>query len=106
MRRAEVLIVGSLDQRLKIYEIAEKIGVSVSGLRAAFQTVRGRSPLTILREIRCQRTVALLHNSTHTLEALAELCGYDSASHLSWEIKRFTGKAPGKLRQSVTHTNL
>jgi len=104
VRRAEVLIASTLDHRLKIYEIAEKLGISVSGLRAAFQTVKGQSPLTVLREIRCRRTISLLHNSTHTLEALAELCGYDSASHLSWEIKRFTGKSPGKLRQSAAHT--
>jgi len=99
VRRAEVLITSSLNHRPKIQDIAEKSGVSVSGLRAAFQAVRGKSPLTVLREIRCQRTVSMLHNSTQTLEALAELCGYDSASHLSREIKRSTGKSPGKIRQ-------
>jgi AraC-like DNA-binding protein len=101
VRRAEVLIASSLNHRPKIQDIAEKSGVSVSGLRAAFQTVRGKSPLTVLREIRCQRTISMLHNSTQTLEALSELCGYDSASHLSREIKRSTGKSPGKIRQLV-----
>ncbi len=34
----------------------------------------------------------------HTLETVAERCGYHSASHLTRQVKKFTGLTPGRLR--------
>jgi transcriptional regulator GlxA family with amidase domain len=52
-----------------------------------------------LQAVRARRAISLLHNSTLTLEAIASMCGYDSASHLSRMVKRSTGKSPGTLRR-------
>ena len=46
-----------------------------------------------------RRAVSLLHSSTLTLEAIASMCAYDSASHLSRMVKRAAGKSPGALRR-------
>ncbi len=82
--------------------IAQDIGVSPSYLRAQFVRLRGHPPKVHLQNIRIREALALLWNSTLTLEAIAGLCGYDSASHLSRHIKRATGKSPGALRRRST----
>ena len=84
--------------RLSIAESASRLGVSISGLRDAFHRQRQCSPVARRREIRNERAVRLLQTSTHKLEAIAELCGFDSASHLSRSIKAATGKSPGSVR--------
>lgn len=79
--------------------IAREVGVAPSTLRAYFAACRGISPRDCWQAIRVRRAVALLRTSTLTLEAVAHLCGYDSASHLSRHVKRATGDSPGALRR-------
>ena len=98
VRRAEGLLNERLAAPLTIADIARDVGVSTSSLRAYFATLRGRSPLETLRGLRLQRALALIQDSSLTLEAVARLCGYHSASHLSRHIKQATAKRPGAYR--------
>lgn len=98
--RAERLIEEKSGQPLTIYDVAQGLNVSVSALRGYFQAVRGSSPRAYLQQVRLEKAVRFLRNSTLKLEAVAELCGYDSASHLTRCVKKFTGRTPGKLRRS------
>lgn len=98
VQRAESLFFASLDQSISIAETARRLGASPSKLRQAFQSVRGESPRASLCRLRCQQALHWLQNSTHTLETIAALCGFDSASHLSRVIHRETGQRPGRLR--------
>ena len=90
---------------LSIGEIAAELGVSPSTLRLHFVRVRGDTPMVALQRLRAQRACELLRTSDLTLEAIARVCGYDSASHLSRQIKKFTGARPGMLRSSL-HRNV
>lgn len=85
---------------LSIGEIAATLGVSPSTLRQHFVRVRGDAPMVVLQRLRAQRACELLRTSDLTLEAIARVCGYDSASHLSRQVKKFTGARPGVLRSS------
>ena len=85
-------------QRLAIKDLASEIGVSPSYLSAQFMRLRGRTPMAYLQELRVQHALALTRNSNVGLEAIATICGYDSASHLSRHVKRATGKSPGAFR--------
>ncbi len=76
---------------------ARRLGASPSKLRQAFQDVRGESPRACLRRLRCQQALHWLQNSTHSLETISALCGFDSASHLSRVIYQEMGQRPGKL---------
>lgn len=87
---------------LTIGEIAQALGVSPSSLRQYFARQRGISPMEFLQRQRAQHARELLHTSDLTLEAIARLCGYDSASHLSRHLKKITGKRPGALRSALT----
>lgn len=98
IQEVEQILEERLATSLTFQEIAREVGVSPSHLRAQFVLLRGHSPKAHLQAIRVREALSLLWNSTLTLEAIAALCGYDSASHLSRHIKRATGKPPGALR--------
>jgi AraC-like DNA-binding protein len=100
VREAEQLIEERFAMGVTIRDIAREVGIAPSSLRAQFVRLRGRSPMAHLQARRVQHALALLRNSSLTLEAVASLCGYDSASHLSRYVKRATGKSPGSLRAS------
>lgn len=85
---------------LRIGEIAATLGVSSSTLRHHFLRVRGDAPMVVLQRLRAQRASELLRTSDLTLEAIARFCGYDSASHLSRQVKKFIGIRPGMIRAS------
>jgi AraC-like DNA-binding protein len=101
VRAAEQLIEERFAARITIQEIAREVGIAPSSLRAQFMSLRGKSPMAHLQTRRVQHALALLRNSSLTLEAVASLSGYDSASHLSRYVKRATGKSPGALRSGL-----
>ncbi|GCE29860.1 hypothetical protein KDA_53440 [Dictyobacter alpinus] len=83
---------------LTISEIALALGISPATLRRHVMRLHGCAPAMLLQRIRVRHACDLLRTSDLTLEAIARLCGYDSASHLSRQVKNLTGKAPGALR--------
>ena len=103
VREAEWTMTERISRPVSIEEIAGLVGVSTSRLRAAFAECRGRSPLTVLHEIRADHAVRMIRTvraSAANLDAIAYSCGYDSASHLSRHVRRRTGLSPGRLRGS------
>lgn len=87
--------------RVRIADVAREVGASPSFLRAQFLAVRGRTPRASLQAVRLRHALAHLRNSTLTLEAVARLAGYASASHLSRHVKAATGMSPGGLRAAA-----
>lgn len=81
--------------------LAHEVGASPSAIRAAFAQVKGHSPTHHRQQMRLAQALALLRSSTLTLESIAGLCGYHSASHLSRHIQQETGESPGRLRASA-----
>jgi AraC-like DNA-binding protein len=99
VRVAEQVIEERFATPLLIKDVAHEVGVSRSYLRSQFVQLRGHTPMAYLQTIRVRRSIGLLRNSTLTLETIAGICGYDSASHLSRMVKRATGKSPGAVRK-------
>jgi len=83
---------------LSVEEMAKRFGVSVSGFRQAFHEERGCSPVERRMQLRTGRAVRWLQSTTLKLDAVAEMCGFHSASHLSRCIKAAEGRSPGALR--------
>ena len=84
--------------RIRIATVAAELGISPSGLRASFARLRGTSPRAALQHVRLRHALGHIRNSTLPLQAIADLTGYDSVSHLSRHIKAATGSSPGALR--------
>ncbi|GCE13037.1 helix-turn-helix domain-containing protein [Tengunoibacter tsumagoiensis] len=83
---------------LTIGEIASALGISSATLRKHVVQARGCAPIVFLQRLRARHACELLQTSDLTLETIARLCGYDSASHLSRHLKKITGKTPGAWR--------
>jgi transcriptional regulator GlxA family with amidase domain len=100
VRAAEQLFRERFTGPVAVGEVAEALNVSPSYLRAQFVRQRGQTPMAFLQALRVEHAVALIRNSDLSLEAVAKLCGYDSASHLSRNVMRALGRRPGALRQT------
>jgi AraC-like DNA-binding protein len=96
--QAERIFEGRFASGVRIAEVAAELGISPSGLRVHFARLRGTSPRAALQAVRLRHALGHIRNSTLTLQAIAELTGYDSVSHLSRHVKAATGSAPGALR--------
>ena len=91
-------ILDQADGPLSISALARRLRVAPSTLRLAFHRERGTPPASAWRNLRARRAAALLAHTDLTLGAVAEQCGFHSASHLSRWIRRLHGCAPGRLR--------
>lgn len=98
--RAEFMLREQLGHAPIIKTLAAELEVSPSALRACFAGVRGYSPKAYLQEARLKQALALIRTSSLNLSEIAELCGFYSASHLSAQVKRATGRTPGSFRDS------
>lgn len=78
--------------------LARRAGMSTSHFHAAVQSVYGTSPMRIIRNLRVDRVRALLLNTDHTLEVIAEMTGYESAFSLSRTFKSVAGCSPRDFR--------
>jgi AraC-like DNA-binding protein len=87
---------------IRVGAVATELGISASGLRAAFARLRGTSPSAALQHVRLRHALGHIRNSTLPLQVIADLTGYDSVSHLSRHVKSATGSAPGALRLAWT----
>jgi AraC-like DNA-binding protein len=96
--KAERLIEERCMNPMTIREVARAVHTSASTLRGYFKTVRGCSPREHLGQVRLGKALGFLRTSTLKLEVVAELCGYDSASHLTRCVKKLVGQTPGEIR--------
>src|SRR5262249_44480932 len=83
VRAAERLLAERCVASVTIGSVAAELGVAPSTLRAQFLRLRARTPRAYLHALRVERALAMLRNSNLSIEEVAGLCGYDSASHLS-----------------------
>jgi AraC-like DNA-binding protein len=85
--------------RLTVDELACAARVSRSTLHANFTRMIGEPPMEYLRNVRLNHALAMLRLTECTLDAIADRCGFYSASHLSRHIKIATGLTPGEVRR-------
>ncbi|WP_020575935.1 helix-turn-helix domain-containing protein [Actinopolymorpha alba] len=95
---AERIVEARFASCIRISDLADELGVSPSTLRAYFAKYRRTSLRAHLHGVRLRHALGHLRNSTLTLQAIADLTGYDSVSHLSRHVKAATGTSPGRLR--------
>jgi AraC-like DNA-binding protein len=96
--RAERWMEEQFGRPLTIRHVAREVGVSPSALRNYFHAVRGRPPRAHLQQVRLDKAIGFLRTSNLKLESVAELCGYNSASHLTRCVKTFARQTPGQIR--------
>jgi len=93
------IIEARYSEKLSVPLLASEVGVCPATLHAQFLVRQGATPMHYLQSVRLHNALALLHGTSFTLEAIAERCGYHSASHISRHVKAVTGVSPGQLRR-------
>jgi AraC-like DNA-binding protein len=85
--------------QLSVRALAEKYFTTTRQLERAFNQQMGISPKEFINLVRYQTTFREIKNNTaqKSLLQIAFECGYYDHSHLTNEIKRYTGTAPAQL---------
>jgi AraC-like DNA-binding protein len=99
---AEAAMDLELGKPLRLGDLARRLRVAPSTLRAAFARHRGCSPRDRLQKLRAAEAASQLRTTDRPIEAIALACGYDSASHLGRWIRRIYRCSPGALRTTAS----
>ncbi|WP_370022031.1 AraC family transcriptional regulator N-terminal domain-containing protein [Planotetraspora sp. GP83] len=84
------------DQVIRIDDLADDVGISVSSLNRHFRAVTAMSPLQYQKQLRLQKARLRLITAPHDVAAIGHAVGYDSPSQFSREYKRMFGAPPGQ----------
>jgi AraC-like DNA-binding protein len=84
----------NFDQPLRIDDIAQELGMSVSGFHHHFKAVTAMSPLQFQKQMRLQEARRLMLGEHLDAASAGYRVGYDDASHFNREYKRLFGLPP------------
>lgn len=82
------------DQQIRIEEVAEEVGLSVSSFHHQFKAVTALTPLQFQKRLRLQEARRLMVGEDLDATTTAYRVGYNDASHFNREYKRLFGLPP------------
>ncbi|MFN8474184.1 MAG: AraC family transcriptional regulator [Anaerolineae bacterium] len=91
------------DQPLRIEDIAEELGMSVSSFHHHFKAVTAMSPLQFQKRLQLQEARRLMLAEHLDAASAGYRVGYDDASHFSREYKRLFGEPPMRDVERLRH---
>ncbi len=87
-------------------DLARVASMSVRSYHQAFVDHLGRSPGSELHRIRIERAKKLLADSGEKIEAIAEMCGYQSGNSFWVAFKQTTGMSPKQYQRGLTGSSI
>ena len=91
-------LVRHLGQPVDVADAASVVGVSREHLTRLFRRRLGLAPAAWLRRERLHQAELLLRGGTQPLAAIAQRCGFATASHFVHAFRRHFGTTPGRMR--------
>lgn len=88
------------DAPLRVTDLARLAGLQRGHFSLLFSRLTGLSPSQYVTAARIARARELLEHSALPLDAVADRCGFSSASHLTRRFKEYEGLPPGAYRDS------
>jgi len=98
--KAEQFIRENFPSIKSLGEVARHVGVSQDHLRHVFKTLRAKTLIRHLAEVRIERAMTLLRHSRLPLKQIAAMCGFKDEYYFSAVFRRFTQTPPGVHRYS------
>lgn len=86
---------------IKVEQVVDQIGISRSNLESRFQISMQTSIHQQIHEIKIEQAKQLLVGSTHSMQEIAEKCGYPSLQYMYNVFKKETGLTPKQFVQQV-----
>ncbi|MCA9914270.1 MAG: AraC family transcriptional regulator, partial [Anaerolineae bacterium] len=93
------------DQSLRVEELAQELGMSVSSFHQHFKAVTAMSPLQFQKRLRLQEARRLMLSEDLDATSTAYRVGYNDASHFSREYKSLFGEPPVRDVQRLREEN-
>lgn len=87
------------DHEARMPEIAQRLGISESGLYLLFKKHFGFSPNEARHRILCDKAVALLTTTNTSVQEISDALGFSSTSYFRKILKKYTGRSPRELRK-------
>jgi AraC family transcriptional regulator len=97
--RAKEMLLGSLDDKLSVSDIAQACGLSRSYFIRAFHDTLGQTPHQWLMKQRVDRACGLLAQGAQSLADIAAGCGFADQSHFTRVFSQHLGCPPGTWRR-------
>lgn len=91
-----------LDQEITVAELAERAGHSERTFARRFRDETGTTPHQWVLTQRIARAEQLLESGDHSIEQVAELCGFASATMLRHHFRRLRGTSPTQYRRTFS----
>jgi AraC-like DNA-binding protein len=98
VQRAHTLLALRCQEPLDLPALAAELGVGYSNLRHSFMARVGISPRQHYLNTRLQKAQDLLINTAKSIKEIAEILGFESASHFSKQFKSRVGHSPNDWR--------
>jgi AraC-like DNA-binding protein len=98
-KRAMEFIRANLKGDIRLEDIAQSCGISISHFTRAFRQSVGMPPHQWLLQQRIEQAKARIKNADESLSEIALACGFADQSHLSRVFSRFTGATPAAWRR-------
>lgn len=89
-------------QKIRLSEIAEKIGVSRSYLTHSFKALVHMPPKEYLTRVRMRQAKHLLLTTSKTISEISHLCGYDDSMAFDKAFRKYYEQSPGAFRKDNT----
>lgn len=90
-------------EHVRVKDLVGIAAMSRRGIHQAFLEHLGRTPGQELQRVRIERAKKLLAESTHKIEAISSMCGYQSINSFCIAFKRTTGFSAKQFRDSTRH---
>ncbi|GAB2621475.1 AraC family transcriptional regulator [Pseudactinotalea suaedae] len=83
---------------IRVADLADRAGLSVSAFHRTFRAVTGSTPLQFQKQLRLATARQLLASQETSVTAAAYAVGYESAAQFNREYRRLFGTPPGRDR--------
>ena len=84
-----------------VESLADLATMSRSAFAERFAETFGRSPMSLVHDVRMQRAAQLLRQGMLSIDEVADRVGFSSRSHFSQAFKKHSGVSPARFREAV-----
>lgn len=100
LKKVTNLIMGRLDQKITIEEMAKSVELSADHFLRSFAATTGRTPHQWVTEMRIERAKLLMCDSSSPITEIALEIGYSSPAHFSSRFRQIVGLSPSEWRKT------
>ena len=83
---------------LSVPELAKRVAMSPRNFQRVFASEAGKPPARYVEELRIETARRLLERTTHSMDEIADRCGFGSADVMGRAFARVLGLGPGEYR--------